>query len=149
MLIPYLPGVFYRRAPLTSRNIAVSSGDARRVGERCERCLRQGKRAERVAAATSLPAASGGVKGKRSECFYLWCACPRQAIYWKIRCALQHGRQDASPLRRAQQQPGTANGEGLLEQTLIILQCIKLVIPSVQSKELLVGALLDDLALGE
>jgi hypothetical protein len=27
-----LPGVFYRRAPLTSRNIAVSSGDARREG---------------------------------------------------------------------------------------------------------------------
>ena len=32
MLIPFLPGVFYRRAPLTSRNIADTPGDARREG---------------------------------------------------------------------------------------------------------------------
>ena len=32
MLIPYLPGVFYRRAPLTSRNNAGTPGDARLEG---------------------------------------------------------------------------------------------------------------------
>ena len=38
------------------------------TGERWERCLWQMKRPERVAAATRLPAAGGGVKGNRSVC---------------------------------------------------------------------------------
>ena len=37
-------------------------------GERWERRRWRIKRPERVAAATSLPTASGGVKGKRSVC---------------------------------------------------------------------------------
>ena len=50
-------------------DISVSGSPIIQDGERCDRRQWRMKGAERVAAATSLPAASGGVKGKRSVCW--------------------------------------------------------------------------------